>query len=47
MMVLLVVAFGALPQMLLFGIIDLLGAAWTVAGLRKAAQSGPTGAAAG
>ena len=35
--VFLVVLFGAPMQLLLFALIDLLGAAWTAAGLRKAA----------
>jgi hypothetical protein len=42
--VLLVALFAAPIQLLLFGIIDLLGAAWTVQGLRKAAKSGPPAA---
>ena len=40
LMLLLVVGFAAPAQILLFGILDLLGAAWTFSGLRKAARSG-------
>jgi hypothetical protein len=35
---LLVVLFAAPGQLLLFGVIDLVGAAWTAQGLRKAAR---------
>lgn len=39
-MVLLITAFGAPKQLLLFAAIDLAGAAWTYIGLRKAASAG-------
>ncbi len=45
--VLLVAAFAAPIQVLLFGIIDLLGAAWTVHGLRAAGRSSAHAGASG
>ena len=39
LIVLLVAAFAAPAQLLLFGVIDLAGAAWTAQGLRKTASN--------
>ena len=46
LMLLLVAVFAAPAQILLFGIVDILGAAWTFAGLRKADQAGASSAGA-